>query len=407
MHLWAPPFFSRFGADFPDLKCLQNLTLSSTNLYIRPSGACTELYKRSLQWVVWYFESEKLCSDFFFFFRRAMRFSSNKFVVCLFLLYSTLSLAIKLHQYLSFQHSRLNNLCKPTSRIFATKPHQEFFATKLCQHLSLYWNHANIHFLPWSNICTEVMPTFIFVTKPQQHFIFVEAVPTFIFVMKQLFALKPCQCSSLSWSNICTEAMNSRQHFIQLEAVSTFIFVMKPRQHSTLALEVAPSFTLKPWSNINTSFASKQPRQHFIRWSCANVHLCHKAIFRGNIAQTSKAYSIVARHQDFRDANKMLKMQGVPIKTLKMQGLLIKISKMPMKPWSFKKNAAKTLKMQEDANKTLKFQEEYRQDFDIAWTCPWRRDDATPTSDAERRWHCSTFGDMIWNCTTQKGDDVA
>lgn len=53
----------------------------------------------------------------------------------------------------------------------------------------------------------------------------------------------------------------------------------------------------------------------------------------------------------------MLKMQGVPIKTLKMQG---------------------------DA-KTLKFQEECRQDFDIAWTCPWRREDATPTSDAGGR----------------------
>ena len=62
-------------------------------------------------------------------------------------------------------------------------------------------------------------------------------------------------------------------------------------------------------------------------------------IFRGNIAQTSRGYSTVGRHQDFRDANKMLKMQGVPIKTLKMQG---------------------------DANKTLKFQEECRQDFDIA-----------------------------------------
>ena len=41
--------------------------------------------------------------------------------------------------------------------------------------------------------------------------------------------------------------------------------------------------------------------------------------------------------------------------------------------------------MQGDANKTLKFQEECRQDFGIAWTCPWRRDDATPTSDAGGR----------------------
>ena len=53
----------------------------------------------------------------------------------------------------------------------------------------------------------------------------------------------------------------------------------------------------------------------------------------------------------------MLKIQGVPIKTLKMQG---------------------------DA-KTLKFLEECRQYFDIARTCPWRREDATPTSDAGGR----------------------
>ena len=66
-----------------------------------------------------------------------------------------------------------------------------------------------------------------------------------------------------------------------------------------------------------------------------SLKLCqrsYKAIFSGNIAQTSRAYGTVARHQDFRDANKMLKMQGVPIKTLKMQGLLIKILKMPTKP---------------------------------------------------------------------------
>ena len=43
-------------------------------------------------------------------------------------------------------------------------------------------------------------------------------------------------------------------------------------------------------------------------------------IFRGNIAQTSRVHSTIAKHQDFRDANKTLKMQGVPIKTLKMQG---------------------------------------------------------------------------------------
>ena len=51
-------------------------------------------------------------------------------------------------------------------------------------------------------------------------------------------------------------------------------------------------------------------------------------IFRGNIAQTSRVHSTVARHWDFRNANKKLKLQEVPIKTLKMQG-----------------NANKTLKM--------------------------------------------------------------
>ena len=63
-------------------------------------------------------------------------------------------------------------------------------------------------------------------------------------------------------------------------------------------------------------------------------------IFKGNIAQTSRVHSTVARHQDFRDANKMLKMQEVPIKTLKMQG-----------------NANNTLKMLEHATKNLTLHE--------------------------------------------------
>ena len=175
--------------------------------------------------------------------------------------------------------------------------------------------------------------------------------------------------------------MKSCQHFTCIVAAPTFIFSMKPYWHLHL------------------------------HYSCTNIGFYNEAalapIFRSNMAQTSRVHSTIARYQEFRDANK----------TLKMQGLLIKILEMPTKPWSFKKNAAKTLtlqgaliktlKMQRDANKTLKFQEGYRQDFDIAWTCPWRRDDATPTSDAGGRWHCPTFGDMMWNCTTQKGDDVA
>ena len=71
-------------------------------------------------------------------------------------------------------------------------------------------------------------------------------------------------------------------------------------------------------------------------------------------------------------------MQGALIRTLKMQGDANKTLK-------FQETPIKTLKMQRDADKTLKFQEECCQDFDIARTCPWRRDDATPTSDAGGR----------------------
>ena len=73
----------------------------------------------------------------------------------------------------------------------------------------------------------------------------------------------------------------------------------------------------------------------------------------------------------------MLKMQGLPIKTLKMQG--------DAKILILQRALIKTLKMQGDVNKISKFQEECRQDFDIAWTCPWRREDATSTSDAGGR----------------------
>ena len=46
------------------------------------------------------------------------------------------------------------------------------------------------------------------------------------------------------------------------------------------------------------------------------------------MAHTSRVHFTVARHQDFRGANKTLKMQGVPIKTLKMQGNASNTSKM-------------------------------------------------------------------------------
>ena len=86
-------------------------------------------------------------------------------------------------------------------------------------------------------------------------------------------------------------------------------------------------------------------------------------ILKGNITQTSKVHSTVARYQDFRNANKTLKMQGVPIKTLKMQGNVNKTLKM-------RENDANTLKMPEYAAKTLKMLKHVTKNFDIARTCP-------------------------------------
>ena len=194
------------------------------------------------------------------------------------------------------------------------------------------------------------------------------------------FVLKPCQHS---WSHevtstlhISTEvmpilvfAMKLHQHFIRTEAVPTF---MKPWKHSTLALTLA-----------------------------SKLH----QFFRGNIAQTSRVHCTVARHQDFRNANKTLKMQGVPIKTLKMQG---------------------------NVNKTLKIREKWRQyfedarvcyeDFEDVKTCHQEFWHCTNMPIEERwcntdfryiiyhhfggSWRCLDFRDMMWNNTTQKGDDV-
>ena len=144
----------------------------------------------------------------------------------------------------------------------------------------------------------------------------------------------------------------------------TFIFSMKPRQYSTLA-----------------------------------------QIFRGNIAQTSRVYSTVARHQDFRDANKTSKMQGVPTKTLKMQ-----------------ENANKTLKMREKWCQTFEDARVCCEDFEDVETCHQEFCHCTNMPIEERwcntdfeyiiyhhsggNWHRSDFRDMMWNDTTQKGDDV-
>ena len=147
-------------------------------------------------------------------------------------------------------------------------------------------------------------------------------------------------------------AMKPRQHFIRTEAMPMFIFVMKPRQHSTLAL----AFALK-------------------------LH----QFFRGNIAQTSRVHCIIARHQDFRNANKTLKMR---------------------EKWRQYFEDARVC--YEDFEDVKTFHQEF-------WHCT--------NMPIEERW-CNTdfryiiyhhsggswrrldFRDMMWNNTTHKGDDV-
>ena len=122
------------------------------------------------------------------------------------------------------------------------------------------------------------------------------------------------------------EGMKLRQHFIHTKAVPTF---MKPWQYSILALALA-----------------------------SKLH----QFFRNNIAQTSRVHCTVAKHQDFRNANKTLKMQGVPIKTLKMQ---------------------------EYANKTLKIWEKWCQYFEDARVCC--KDFKNVETYHQEFWHCTNM----------------
>lgn len=154
------------------------------------------------------------------------------------------------------------------------------FAIKLHSTLYLRWSHANIHFCPWSHINTS-------------------------------FVLESCQFSSLSWSHINTS------------------FTLEPCQYSSL-----------PWNHFNTCIEVEltfifalTPHWHlYLHWSRTNIGLYNEAalalIFKGNIVQTSRVHSTVARHKDFRDANKTLKMQGVLSRFWRCKGNVNKTLKM-------------------------------------------------------------------------------
>ena len=124
--------------------------------------------------------------------------------------------------------------------------------------------------------------------KPRQHFIHTKAVPTFIFGMqsRQYFIRTETAPTSIF-------AMELRQRFICTEAMPIFVFTMTSRQH-LICIEVIPTLAFE---------------------------VALAPIFRGDKVQTSRIHSTIARHQDFRDANK----------TLTMQRALIKLSEMPIK----------------------------------------------------------------------------
>ena len=135
--------------------------------------------------------------------------------------------------------------------------------------------------------------------------------------------IKACHHLSLSWSNICT--------CICYEVASSFAFVTKLHQYSSFIIKL-------PWHFICIEatpiliFAMK-PRQHFI-------HTKAVSSFIFAMKPHQHFVCIETRHQDFSDANKTLKMQGVANKILNMQGVPIK-----------------TLKKQGNTNKILKMRE--------------------------------------------------
>ena len=139
------------------------------------------------------------------------------------------------------------------------------------------------------------MPTFIFVIKLPRHFICIEATST----------LHPCRnrdnihlCHETTstlhlyrgHANIASLPLKLCQHFIRRSRDNIHEATSKLHLHrSHVNIHEAMSTLHIAIEAMSTLYSHR---------SCANVHLCHKAIFRGNIAQTSRAYSTVARHQE-------------------------------------------------------------------------------------------------------------
>ena len=155
-----------------------------------------------------------------------------------------LSLAIKLHQHLSFQCSHFKSLCNvAVSRVFLPRSR-----ASICP-------------------CIEAMPTFKFVMKQRQHFnranihICHKAASTFYLHWGHIYTSnmsKLWQHSSLPWNHVNTLLIpRPWQHSWSHVETS---FAQKSCQHCIFAIEATSTLhSPKPWqhswSHIEISFA--------------------------------------------------------------------------------------------------------------------------------------------------------
>ena len=151
-----------------------------------------------------------------------------------------LTLALKLHQYLHWNHANIHLHHEATSTLHSHQSRANIY--EATSKLHLHRSRTNIHEAMPILYCTKAMPTFM---KPRQNFICTEVMPTFIFVMKSrqhfILALKSCWHPSLPWSYVnASFTPKLCQHSWSHVKTS---FVPKPCQHS--------------WSYVKTSFAQK------------------------------------------------------------------------------------------------------------------------------------------------------
>ena len=146
------------------------------------------------------------------------------------------------------------------------------------------------------------------------------------------FASKSWHHLSLSWScaNTCICLLKQYLYLHMLWSRTIICLCNEVALALFFCHKVASTLYLL-WSHANIHLCHEATSTLYLHWSHANIRLCHDImstlhlhcsrtniglyneaalapIFRGNIAQTSRVHSTLARHQDFRDANKTLMM---------------------------------------------------------------------------------------------------